>query len=74
MPNLQFIMCEDGSYLHIRNITRMWVAEDTITRRGEIKASMIGPAMPFTVAEYDTKDRAAQALLALVTEIEGEDE
>lgn len=62
----KFILCEDGSYLHIKNITRLWVAEDAITRRGQIKASMIGPAMPFTVSEHDTKDSAAMALQALV--------
>lgn len=68
----KFILCEDGSYLKVKNITRMWAAEDAITRRGTIKASMIGPAMPFTVSEHDTKDRAAQALQALVALVEGE--
>jgi len=67
----KFIYCTDGSYLNVRNITRIWVAEDTITARGVIKASTIGPAMPFTVAEYETGDRAAEVLRNLIDLVEG---
>lgn len=67
----KFIMCEDGSFLKIKNITRLWTEEDAISRRGAIKASMIGPAMPFTVAEFNTKSDAAMALRALIDLAEG---
>jgi len=68
----RYILCEDGSYLHVRNVTRLFVVEDGVTRRGNIKASVIGPAMPFTVAEYDTQHEAELALQALIAQLEGD--
>ena len=70
----EFILCEDGSFLHIRNITRLFLAEDTITKGCSIKASVIGPAMPFLVADYDSRDAAATSLQELINLIEGNHE
>ena len=70
----KFILCHDGSYLAIRNIIRLYVEEDTITRQGAIKASTIGPAMPFKVAEYDTKEDATLMLQGLILQAEEEPE
>lgn len=67
----KFVLCEDGSYLYIRNITRLFLAEDTITKGCSIKASVIGPAMPFLVADFESRAVAALHLHALIEQIEG---
>lgn len=67
----KFILCENGSYLLIRNITRLFVQVDEIKKTAVIKASTVGPAMPFVVAEYASKTAADLALLELVDQIEG---
>lgn len=66
----KFILCENGSYLLVRNITRLFVQTDEIKRTGVIKASTVGPAMPFVVASYDNKLAAKVALQELVDRIE----
>lgn len=72
MAKNRFILCEGGSgYLLIRNITRLFVQADEITREAVIKASTVGPAMPFTVAKYENKLTADLALQELITAIEG---
>lgn len=70
MVKCKFIRCENGSYLLIRNITRLFVQTDEVRRTGVIKASTIGPAMPFTVAQYDNKLTAEVALQELIDRIE----
>jgi hypothetical protein len=66
------IHCEDGGYLLVRNITRLFLAVDTISREATIKASVIGPAMPFTVAKHSTSAIARNHLEDLIDMIEGE--
>jgi hypothetical protein len=48
----------------------LFVQADEIKRNAVIKASTIGPAMPFVVAVYDDKKAAEIALLELVDRIE----
>lgn len=70
MAKSMFIRCENGNYLLIKNITRLFVQADEITRKATVKASTIGPAMPFTVAQYDNKNLAEIALTELIDRIE----
>ena len=69
MANLRFIRCEDGSYVLVQNITRLSIDTD-YTHRARIKAHTIGPAMPFTVAEFETVRAAQMWLLDLVERLE----
>lgn len=71
MSKANFILCDDGSFLHIRNITRLFLAEDTITKGCSIKAGMIGAAMPFMVADFANRAIATVALQELIYAIEG---
>lgn len=70
-PASKFIRCEDGSYLTIAHVTRWFVVEDGVTRKGEIKASIPGPAHPFTIARYDDKHTAIFKLAELIVSLEG---
>lgn len=66
---LRFIRCEDGSYLHVRNITRLAVQTD-YDDKSRIKAHHNGPAMPFTVAQFETSREAQNWLRDLVDRLE----
>ena len=70
MAKSKFIRCENGNYLLIRNVTRLFVQADEISKTAVIKASTIGPAMPFEVARYDNKLSADVALQELIDRIE----
>lgn len=67
----KFIRCENGSFLLIRNITRLFVETDNIKKTAAIKASTVGPALPFTVATYDNTNQADTGLYMMVNWIEG---
>ena len=69
----RFIHCEDGSFLLVANITRIFITEDTITKTSEIKASTLGPAMPFTLGRYDGRLNATLALAEIITALETDD-
>jgi len=66
---LRFIRCEDGSYVHVRNVTRLSV-EVTYDDKATIKAHHNGPSMPFTVARFETSRDANSWLMDLVDRIE----
>jgi len=66
---LRFIRCEDGSYVHVRNVTRLSV-EVTYDDKATIKAHHNGPSMPFTVAEFGTSRDASSWLMDLIDRIE----
>lgn len=73
MAKVKFIRCSDGGFLYLKNITRLFLAGDTITQGCSVKASVIGPAMPFVVADYENRLEAEASLQALVDLVEGED-
>lgn len=66
----KYIRCDDGSYLAVRHVSRLFVQEDVTTDTGVLKASIPGPAHPFTVAKYDSARDAQIALLDLIERIE----
>lgn len=67
---VRFIKCDDGSYLYVRNITRVFITTDVTDENAIIKASVIGPAMPFTVTKYPDKHQAELALVDLILRLE----
>lgn len=67
---LKFIRCEDGSYVYVKNVTRLSVETDTLSDKSKIKAHHNGPSMPFTVADFETRREAEMWLLDLVDRIE----
>lgn len=66
---LKFIRCEDGSYIHIRNITRLAIQSE-YNDKATIRAHHNGQAMPFTVAQFETTRHAEAWLMDLVERIE----
>jgi hypothetical protein len=69
---LKFIRCDDGSQLLIENITRLFINDDPVSKMSEIKASTVGPALPFTVTKIGGRQAAELYLLDLVQKIECE--
>jgi hypothetical protein len=64
-----FIRCEDGSYVYVPNITRLSLNTD-FQDRTQIKVHTIGPALPFTVASFETSRDAQSWLMDLVDRLE----
>lgn len=69
---MKFIRCDDGSQLLIENITRLFINDDPVSKMSEIKASTVGPALPFTVTKIGGRQAAELYLLDLVQKIECE--
>lgn len=67
--SLKFIRCEDGSYVHVVNITRLAIETD-YSDKSTIKAHHNGPSMPFPVAKFDTRKDAQTWLMDLINRIE----
>lgn len=67
--DMKFIRCEDGSYVHVRNVTRLSV-EVAYDDKATIRAHHNGPSMPFTVARFETSREAQSWLMDLVDRIE----
>lgn len=65
----KFIRCEDGSYVLVRNVTRLSIDTD-YDDKSRVKAHVIGPAMPFTVATFSARKDAQLWLLDLVERLE----
>lgn len=66
---LKFIRAEDGSYIQVRNITRLCV-ETSYDDKSTIRAHHNGPSMPFAVARFETSREAHMWLMDLVDRIE----
>ena len=46
---MNWIECEDGSWINSAHVTRLFVTEDIVADCWKLKASTAGPAHPFTV-------------------------
>lgn len=61
---------EDGSYIDTGHVSRYFVSENFTTTRYEVKVSMNGPQMPFTVSTHGSPQEAHEALDGLIRDIE----
>lgn len=69
MTRIKFIRCEDGSYVYVRNLTRLSLSTD-YDDKTKIKAHTVGPAMPHVIASFDSAKDAQFWLMDLVDRIE----
>ena len=65
-----FIRCEDGSYLRVKAVTRIYAQEEVISGKGLIYAVAPGPQLPYIVYSYETLHDAEAALSMLIASIE----
>ena len=68
-PRNKFIRCEDGSYVHVKNVTRLSLQTD-FHDQTKIMAHHNGPGMPFPVAEFSARKDAQLWLTDLIERIE----
>jgi hypothetical protein len=55
----KWLRCDDGSYIQVRHITRLFVQEDIVADCAWICASIPGPAHPFKIAQFRESDYSA---------------
>jgi hypothetical protein len=68
----RYIRTQHSGNLNVDHITRLFVETDVIGENAIIKASTVGPQMPFIIARCDSEEAAGNLLEELTRKLETE--